>query len=408
MHGRERMEALLPGITGELRAARAVVVNAGAEVAWHSGGGWRVRHESELELLAMTRPLLESRIASRAGALPNVTVRHGTCVKAWLTDAERRVTGVRVGGAGRGSEANLEADLVVDATGRGSATPERLGALGFDAPEAELLPARVAYSSCMFQRRPDLEPGWRALIVNGAPLKRNGIVFPVEGDRWLVTLAGFFDEPMPRDHAAFAAFARSLPVSDVHQAILASEPVSGMVSYRFPGSLRRRYERLERLPAGLIVLGDAVCSFNPVYGQGMTVAAAEADLLGRALDRARHRGGIGPEFGRRWFRDIKPTIDLAWDGVSLEDLRFPELATRRPARVRPLQWYMRRVTRATHRDARVTDQFYRVINFLDPPASLFRPRILAEVLRGGPAAATTPFIRPDTRLGPKPPAHAAP
>jgi hypothetical protein len=128
-----------------------------------------------------------------------------------------------------------------------------------------------------------------------------------------------------------------------------------------------------------------VCSFNPVYGQGMTVAAAEAELLGRALARARRQGGIGPDFGRRWFRDLAPLVDRAWRGVCLEDFRFPELADRRPARLRPLQWYMRRVHLATHRSARVTDQFYRVMNFVDPPIALFRPRIMAEVLRGGPA-----------------------
>jgi flavin-dependent dehydrogenase len=315
--------------------------------------------------------------------LPNVAVRRGERALGWATDGRGRVTGVRVRGVGQRSE-TLDADLVVDATGLGSSTPERFAALGFDAPEAELLPTRVAYASCLFRRR-DLGQAWRALVVTGAPLKRSGLVFPVEGDRWLVTLPAFFDEPMPRDHAAFAAFARGLPVPDVHATIAAGEPISGVANHRFPGSLRRRYERLELLPQGLIALGDAVCSFNPVYGQGMTVAAAEAELLGRALARARCQGGIGPDFGRRWFRDVTPIVDRAWRGVSLEDFRFPELADRRPARLRPLQWYMRQMHLAIHRSARVTDQFYRVMNFVDPPTALFRPRILAEVLHGGPA-----------------------
>jgi 2-polyprenyl-6-methoxyphenol hydroxylase-like FAD-dependent oxidoreductase len=130
----------------------------------------------------------------------------------------------------------------------------------------------------------------------------------------------------------------------------------------------------------LIVTGDAVCSFNPVYAQGMTIGALEAECLAGALAYARDQGGISAGFGQRWFGHIKPVVDTAWNGASIEDLRFPELAHQRQARLKPLQWYMDRVHRATHDSPLVTDQFYRVINLLDPPTSLFRPRVLAHSL----------------------------
>ena len=168
-------------------------------------------------------------------------------------------------------------------------------------------------------------------------------MFPIEGDRWLVTLPGFFDEPMPQDHNAFLAYARSLAVPDIYETIRNGEPLSEIKRFRFIGSLRRRYERLEHVPEGLIAMGDAVCSFNPVYGQGMTVGAIEAEALSRAVTEARVEGGIGPDFGRRWFQTIRPVVDAAWNGVRLEDFRFPELARERPLRLRPLQWYMERV-----------------------------------------------------------------
>jgi 2-polyprenyl-6-methoxyphenol hydroxylase-like FAD-dependent oxidoreductase len=233
--------------------------------------------------------------------------------------------------------------------------------------------------------------------VSGPAARRRGILFPVENGRWLATLVGFFGEPMPRDQDAFMAFARSLPVPDMFQVLRGAEPVTSIASYRYVGNFRRRYERLARLPEGLIALGDAVCSFNPIYAQGMTVAAAEADLLRQVLGAAQRQGGLDPDFGRRWFQAITPVVDAAWNAVSLEDLRFPELAHRRPARVAPMQWYLAQVGRATHRSALVADQFYRVINFVDPPTALFRPRVLAEVafgdLRkawaGRPAAATS-------------------
>jgi 2-polyprenyl-6-methoxyphenol hydroxylase-like FAD-dependent oxidoreductase len=173
-----------------------------------------------------------------------------------------------------------------------------------------------------------------------------------------------------------------LAVPDIYDAIRGLQPISGIAHHAFAGSLRRRYDRLDRFPAGLIALGDAVCSLNPVYGQGMTMGAIEAEALGRALARAGREGGIGADFGRRWFRDIAPAIDTAWDGVSLEDLSFPELVDQRSVRMRALQWYMRRIHRATHRSPSVTDRFYHVVNFLEPPASLFRPNVVAAALFG--------------------------
>jgi 2-polyprenyl-6-methoxyphenol hydroxylase-like FAD-dependent oxidoreductase len=126
-----------------------------------------------------------------------------------------------------------------------------------------------------------------------------------------------------------------------------------------------------------------VCSFNPVYGQGMTVGAIEAEALGQALATAQADGGIGAEFGRRWFQTITPVVDAAWKAVRLEDFRFPELARQCPLHLRPLQWYMGRVQRATHHSAFVTDQFYRVMNFLEPPSKFFSLRTMGEVLMPG-------------------------
>jgi 2-polyprenyl-6-methoxyphenol hydroxylase-like FAD-dependent oxidoreductase len=170
-------------------------------------------------------------------------------------------------------------------------------------------------------------------------------------------------------------------VPDLFETIRQCEPLSEIRHFRFAGSVRHRYDQLEHFPEGLIVLGDAVCSFNPVYGQGMTVAAIEADALGRMLAEARTEGGLAPAFAQRWFQTIKPIVDAAWRGVLLEDFRLPELADQRLLRMRPMQWYMDRVHRATHRSAVVTNQFYRVMNFLDPPTRLFRPRVLSEVMR---------------------------
>ena len=380
--GRMIAEALLPGLCDALLAAGAMRLNAGRDLAWHQSGGWRVQHDSDLFFLSMSRPLLESTIVKRVRALPNVTILDGVRVIGLRAEGNC-VTGVRLAkpaGCARGSE--IEADLVVDAMGRGSSVPQWLMELGFAAPQTELVGARVSYATWTF-RRLDHEPNRRAVVVAGKPARRSGLMFPIEGDRWLVTLPGFFDEPMPQDHNAFLAYARSLAVPDIYETIRNGEPLSEIKRFRFIGSLRRRYERLEHVPEGLIAMGDAVCSFNPVYGQGMTVGAIEAEALSRAVTEARVEGGIGPDFGRRWFQTIRPVVDAAWNGVRLEDFRFPELARERPLRLRPLQWYMERVQQATHRSAFVTDRFYRVMNFLEPPSAFFSPRVMAEVLLPG-------------------------
>lgn len=376
------MERLFPGITDEFLGAGAFIINAGRQIAWHHCGGWRRRYASDLQLLALSRLLLESQVRERVRARPNVNIQDSVRVTGIKTE-NHRVTGVH-GVMGR-AKVTFDADLVVDATGRGSPVPRWLEELDCGSIETDTIPAPLTYSTCQFHRAKKNGPDWRALLVTGTDTRRAGFAWAIEGDRWLITLASLFEEPAPRDHEGFLSFAKSLTVPDLYDTIGNLEPLSNVIRYRFPGSQRRRYERAGDLPAGLIVVGDAVCSFNPVYGQGMTVAALEAEALGTALTEARRHGGLGAGFTRRWFKEIAKVIDVAWQGVSIEDFRLPELAHRRPASLRPLQWYMERVHRATHRSAKVTDQFYRVVGFLDPPATLFRPRVLANVLVPGRA-----------------------
>jgi len=391
LRGQSIMQELFPTLSADLAARGALRIRGGKDILWHHAGDWRVRFDSDLSLLSMSRPLLETTIAEHVRALPNVTVLNGTRAEGLCSHAERTVTGALVRGINSHEQASeIEADLVVDATGRGSSSPQWLQQLGFEPPSADRVSAPVTYATCTF-RKSDPVPEWRTLLIGGAPARRNGFTFAIEGNRWLVSLSGYFDEQLPRTHDEFLAFAQSLPVPDLYDLLRHSEPISEVVHYRFAGSVRHHYERLERFPEGLIVLGDAVCCFNPVYGQGMTVSAVEAEILDQALVGAKASGGIEPGFGQRWFRKIQPAVDAAWDSVLVEDYRFPELAGRRSVRVRALQWYLERVHRATYRSPTVTEQFYRVVSFLDPPTSLFRPRVLAEVFagRGGASAKTS-------------------
>ena len=373
------IEARFPGLTEALQKAGALRINAGRDIAWFHGGDWRMRFGSDLDLVAATRPLIEAQVGERVRALPNVVFREGAHVESPTVD-KGVLTGVGV--RDRRREETIAADLLVDATGRGSRLPRWLEQSGYASPATASIQAPLTYSTFQFPR-PEPGPGWQALVVNGPGEKRAAFCLSVEGDRWIVTLASLFEAPPPRDREAFSAFAKSLPVPDLHDAIGAREPLSEIAHHRFPESRWRRYERLRAHPAGLIAIGDSICSFNPVYGQGMTVAALEAEALDLAVTDARRRGDLDERFVRSWYRRIAAVLDVAWQGVAIEDYRFSELARERPLRVRALQWYMSRIHRATHTSAEVTDRFYRVIGFLEPPAALFRPRIVASVLRSG-------------------------
>jgi hypothetical protein len=200
----------------------------------------------------------------------------------------------------------------------------------------------------------------------------------------MVTLAGILGDHPPIDPDGFLAFARSLRFPDIHQAIRHAEPLDDPVGFRFPASVRHRYERLDRFPDGLLVLGDAVASFNPIYGQGMSVAAVEALTLRRHLER-----GIEPQ-PRRWFRDLAHVVDVPWEMAAGGDLVFPGVQGRRTAKVRLVSTYLARLHAAAAHDANLAIAFIRVAGLVDPPQTLLRPGIVLRVLRNGlgPAAGT--------------------
>ncbi len=204
----------------------------------------------------------------------------------------------------------------------------------------------------------------------------------LEGDRWMVTLGGRLGDHPPTDPDGFLAFARSLRLPDIYETIRDAEPLDDPVAFRFPASVRYRYERLDRFPDGLLAVGDAVCSFDPVYGQGMSVAALEALTLRRHLQR-----GAEPQ-PRRFLRDLAGVVDVPWDLAVGGDLAFPGVQGRRTRKVRLVNAYLARLHAAAADDASLASAFLRVAGLVAPPRSLLRPSIAVRVLRAGLHPAT--------------------
>jgi hypothetical protein len=275
------------------------------------------------------------------------------------------------------AEETIPADLVVDAGGRGSSSPAWLERLGYARPEEEKIEIGIGYTTRVYRRRSSDLGGKLAVVVAGSgPNWRNGTILFQTEDRWIVSIGGYFGDHAPDDSRLFAAYAGSLPTPEIHDIVAHAEPVSDFVTCRYPANLRRRYERLKRFPKHYLVFGDALCSFNPVYGQGMTVAAQEASLLQACL-----RGG-DDDLARRFFNAAKAAIDVPWDIAVGNDLRHPQVQGPRSARVRFINWYIGKLHMAARYDAVLANAFLKVANLIAPPTGLLSPSILMRVLWG--------------------------
>ena len=377
--GQQALEELLPGLTAGLVAegvpAGDMLANARLYLS-----GYRLRQTNTgLVLLCASRPVLEGYVRARVRALPNVAFLDSCdIVGLAATPDGRRVTGARIHRREGGSAQEvLDADLVVDATGRGSRTPVWLEALGYARPAKDEVRIGLGYATRNY-RLPRGALGSDLAALHGlTPQHPRGGAFQVlDAGRLMVTLGGVLGDHPPTDPDGFLAFARSLRFPDIYETIRDAEPLDDPVAFRFPASVRHRYERLTRFPDGLLVLGDAVSSFNPIYGQGITVAALEALALRRHLER-----GVQPQ-PRRFFAELARLVNVPWDIAAGGDLVFPGVPGRRSLKVRLISAYLARLHAAAAHDATLASAFVRVIGMVAPPQSLLGPSVAVRVLRG--------------------------
>jgi 2-polyprenyl-6-methoxyphenol hydroxylase-like FAD-dependent oxidoreductase len=305
-----------------------------------------------------------------------VAIRDQIAVSA-LTGRDNLVTGVVLD-----SGETLDAKLVVDCTGRGARSDRWLGSLGLPPPDQLEVKVGVSYATRIYRRRPgDLPDGWQATFILPTPpdQKASGLALPVEGDRWLIGIGGWHLSDPPTDVASFEKFTRALPDPILADLISRAEPLGDVVSTKFPASRRRLFERLDRLPGGYVALGDAICSFNPIYGQGMTCAAREATALGEALDR--HQRTPDAEMARDYYAAAARIVQVPWQFATGGDFNYPETTGPRPRGTALRNWYARQIAYASQVDPSVNKAFAEVQHLVSPPSILSRPAFVARVLR---------------------------
>ncbi|MET7900600.1 FAD-dependent monooxygenase [Streptomyces sp. NPDC005355] len=377
--GREILGQLFPGLFERMIADGAQLLDFERDGGWFVDGLRRVPVPGD-EMLSMSRPFLEWHLRRAVLALPGLRVV--TARVRGLTITGNRVDGVLTGGPGgeNGQPERIAADLVVDASGRNSRLCDWLTEIGYQGPPRIRVGVDIGYATCFFHR----EPGQQLAGFGAAHSMRTmrygrpgaSSLNPVEGDRWMALTTGFADDRPGRGFEEFTERCLADPAPPMHELVRRCEPIGDVAVYRFPASMRRDFHRLSRFPAGLVALGDAVASFNPVYGQGMTSAALHARALGDWLRSV-------PDLGRpagAYFGRITRIVDDAWQTSAAQDRLLPHVASRLSRREKVQLFLRDRLIDGAVIDTEVHRQFLDVVNMRARPRRLMRPSILMRAL----------------------------
>jgi 2-polyprenyl-6-methoxyphenol hydroxylase-like FAD-dependent oxidoreductase len=393
------VEELFPGVTADLVEAGSHLLDQGRDFRILYRSGWSPRGELGLEFCTFTRPLLEATIRRHLKADPKIHVVEGFEVSGLLLGEDRaRVTGVTIQHRHRDPAAaadllTLAAELVVDTSGRGSKAPEWLRAAGYPMPEETVVDAFWGYATRIYEPVEDFQKDWKNLLIMNRPpyQPRAGIIQPIEGNRWLVTIAGVMHDYPPTDEQGFLEFARSLSSPELYRAIERARPLSRIWGYRRTENRLRHYDRA-RVPQGFAAIGDSVCSFNPVYGVGMTLTGLEALEMGKHL-----REAGGRLDSRSFQKRVARLVAAPWALTTGEDLRWPATQGGKiTLKVKLMHWYIEQVIQRIPWNQEVFRRFQEVNHMLKPPTALFHPAVLGPVLRQAfgprrrPAAAPAP------------------
>ena len=375
--GLQALGSLFPGFENDLAEAGAVKIRTGKDIRLERPGfdPFPVR-DLGLNIFCMSRPLLEAVTRRRVQQTANINI----CVRSRVTGlvASRdamRIEGVRFDG--EDGDAVLEADLVIDASGRCGLTLRALEELSLAKPEETEIGIDQAYASTIVERPRDHNADWLGnIVLPSAPASSRGaFLFPIEKQRWLISIGGNHGDAPPGDREGFMDFVKSLRTSTIYDAVRDARPLTDIVRYQLPCSTRRHFERLEFFPAGLIATGDALCRFNPIFGQGMSVAAQEAVILARLLAEEVPMERLARDF----FAAIQTTISTPW-GVAVSDFVYPATRGVRPADIAQRLQYGVALTKLAAQDPEVHRLTAEVSQLLKPQAALRDPALAARVM----------------------------
>lgn len=366
----QAMENLIPGLMTDVYAAGAVKIRRNHDISFHDAVGPTPIRDVGILTPSVTRPLLEQVTRQKVLALPNVHLRDATQLLELETDGQRDVVGVRV--ETDGTSESISADLVVECSGRASKLTRWLPAHGYGEVPAQRIKILMGYTSGFFRLPGDIATRSKACLMLAVPPgNRAAYLTPVDGDLWLATMYGRGRDTAPRDADGFIAWARGLPHPIIHQILSRAEPVSDFKSYKIPFGIWNRYDQMPGFPDGLLPMGEALASFNPMYGQGMSLAAGQALSLRDALS-----SGLDSNLAMRYFDGCNTLNGVGWSVMETRDFAYDCTSGERPPDLEDRWAAAKAIRQLAEVDPEVHALSVRVTHLLEPPTVLADPHIV--------------------------------
>jgi 2-polyprenyl-6-methoxyphenol hydroxylase-like FAD-dependent oxidoreductase len=376
--GLQELDALFPGFRSALtNDMGAPEVTIGLDTHFMILGQWMPRLNAGIRTVCASRPEIEHVLRGFIVKNPKIDIRsHAEAIGLQFVDNRVKAIVTRQRGL-PADERVVAADLVIDASGRRSKAREWLQQAGFPTPTTTRIDPSIGYASRWYQKPMTATNDWRVLyqFTNPPDQRRGGVILEHGQHRWLASLVGINGDYPLTDEVDFMEFARSLPDPTFYNTLQNAKPISGIVGYQNAPNEWHHYERLGHLPQGFLVTGDALCIVNPVYGQGMTKAVLNAQLLGEML-------ASGQIEAKSFYQKVARLNQDFWDTAALGDLNYPNTTSTRKETMMEVmkRLYLTAVLRASTRNVIVGRAFNRVLNMIDPASTLMMPDMVMRVL----------------------------
>ena len=372
--GENSIERLFPGFFRELMENGSIKSNFTRDLKWHHFGNWKQQFSGDLTLVQQSRPLLEFHLQKRIEQVVNITTRYATRVEDLLFDRQyNKITGVKIRSVKTGIEDEIHATLVIDASGNSSQAIKWLKKNNISVVE-EKIRIQLFYSTRLFRlKKQNIIPWFNLLISPSFPENPYGaFIQSIEESTFSVTFSGYNNELAPKTNDDFLAYAQKLPVNDVVNFLQHAEPLTEIKIHKIPFQIWRRFDKAKNLPEGLLVVGDSHCRFDPLFGQGISVAAMEAVELQKCLlNKEHHTNGFSQNFHRKISRIIK----TPWDMATTEALRHPSIKGKKSLICHLKLWYTKRIYQISAFEPEIYIRLAKVMNLTRAPSHLFHPKI---------------------------------
>lgn len=380
--GADALTRLFPDLPKELEKSGASSANFSNDIKWYINRRFIPRFEGDLTIQFQSRPLLERCVRDFIRALGNVFISYETKVVDYMPHTNSERISAAVLKQSNGEVTTIEADLFIDATGRGSALPKWLESNGWGRVPLSETRVDLGYASCFLKLPDDVNRDWTSLLIypTGPEEVRGCTLVQVENETWLLTLAGYHNDHPPADKAGFLEYAKNLPQPEVYEAIKDAVFLTDISLHKFPASIRRHYNKLPSFPLGLIPVGDTNVSLNPLFGQGMSVAVLSVQSLAGLLDDVDLANNDSLRHLRdHYLKSLDTIFQTPWDLAMGQDFKYPQTQGVKPFGMSIKNYFKSLILSSSSTD--VIQTFYGVVHLVEDEKVFYQPARALKVLR---------------------------